>query len=61
MKKLSKFLENHLDECLLLGGCGAIVHGVSLWNVAVAWVVAGVLLIGLAFLIGKVEAHESAE
>ncbi len=61
MKKLSKFLEKHLDECLLLGGCGAIVHGVSLWNIAAAWVVAGILLIGLAFVIGKVDADELAE
>ena len=61
MKKLAKFLENNLDECLLLAGCGAIVRGVSLWSIAAAWVVAGVSLIGLAFLIGKVEANELAE
>ena len=61
MKKLSKFLEKHLDECLLLSGCGAIVYGLSLWNPTAAWVMAGLLLIGLAFLIGSVRSNEPTE
>lgn len=54
-----KKLIRHLDEILLTIGCCCIVYGLALWNATVAWVVAGVLMFGWAFLIGKVRANDA--
>lgn len=61
MKKGLVYLEKNLDALLLLGGCGAVVYGLALWNDTAAWVAAGIFMIGFAFLIGSVKSNESAE
>lgn len=52
MKIIAAFLQKHLDDMLLIAGCAAIIYGVSLIFVPAAWIAAGVLCLGLAFLIG---------
>lgn len=56
-----KKLIQHLDEILLFIGCCCIVYGLALWQATVAWVVAGLLIFGWAFLIGKVSANDAAK
>jgi hypothetical protein len=58
MKKLLNYFGKHIETFLMWGGCAAIVYGLSLWNPTVAWVAAGILLMGIAFVIGSVRAHE---
>lgn len=41
-----------LDDILLLAGCGCILYGLSLWSVVITWIAAGLMLIGLAVLVG---------
>lgn len=50
-----------LDDIFLLVGCALIVVGV--WQIfpPAAWVVAGLMLVGLAYLVGKVKAKHVAE
>lgn len=42
-----------IDDLLLLAGCICILYGLSLWNVVVTWIVAGLMLIVIAVLIGR--------
>lgn len=46
-------IRRNLDDLLLLAGCVCIVAGVAMWSVPAALIVAGLLLIGLGFLVGK--------
>lgn len=41
------------DDLLLLAGCVCILYGLSMWNIVVTWIVAGVMLIGMAVIVGK--------
>lgn len=45
---------NYADDLLLLIGCACIVVGVAMLNVPAALIVGGVLMIGLAVVVGKV-------
>lgn len=51
------WLRRYADDLLLLAGCGLIVTGVAQVSGPLAWIVAGILLIGLAALIGKAKSH----
>lgn len=46
---------NYADDLLLLIGCACIVTGVAMLSVPAALVVSGVLLIGLAVIVGKID------
>ncbi len=50
---MHKFMENYLDDVLVLAGCGVILLGLSLWNTVITLVVAGSMLIGFGLLVGK--------
>lgn len=50
---MKKFLQGYLDDLLLLVGCGCILFGLSLWNAAITWVVAGGMLIVFGLMVGK--------
>jgi hypothetical protein len=41
------FLQKHLDDLLIVPGCAALVYGVYLIYLPAAWIVGGVLLIGI--------------
>lgn len=49
LKQLLRFL----DDILLVAGCICVLYGFSLINTAATWIVAGGMLIGLAYLVGK--------
>ncbi len=57
MKLLTKFI----DDILFLIGCGCIVYGLSMWNVVVTWIVAGILLIVFSVMVGKAKARHDTE
>jgi hypothetical protein len=46
-----------LDDVLYLLGCGCVVYGISLWNIAAAWIAAGIALISLGVMYGKAKAN----
>jgi hypothetical protein len=46
------FLQKHLDDILILAGCGLILYGTSLISVIAPWFVAGAMCISLGFLVG---------
>jgi hypothetical protein len=50
---MKKFLRDYLDDLFVLIGCGCITYGLVLWNPIIAWIVGGLMLIGLGFLVGK--------
>ncbi len=52
-----KMLLRFFDDFLLLAGCACVVYGISLYSVILAWIVGGLVLIGLSFLVGKVMAN----
>lgn len=47
-------LAGALDDLTALAGCVCILYGLSLWNAVLTWIVAGLMLVGLAVIIGKV-------
>ena len=47
-----KLIVSLLDDILLLAGCGCILYGLSLWNAVITWIAGGLMLIGLAVLVG---------
>lgn len=53
------FLSRYMDDALLIGGCAAILYGLSLWSAVVTWIVGGVMLIGFAILIGLRKGKQS--
>jgi len=53
LRILGYLLGKFLDDILMLAGCACIIYGLSLWNLVVTWIVAGMILIGLAYLVGK--------
>lgn len=46
------FLQKHLDDVLIVSGCGLLVLAAWLWNVLVGILAAGVILIALGVLVG---------
>lgn len=46
-------MKKYLDDFLLIVGCIFIVTGVALWSIPAALIVAGAVLIGFGFLVGK--------
>lgn len=50
----------YLDDALLAGGCCCVVAGVAMWSVPAALITGGVLMIGLAVVIGKINASGKA-
>jgi hypothetical protein len=53
-----KWLGTFLSDFVILAGCGCIVYGLFLWNIIVAWVMAGLLLIAWGVLIGLIRAKK---
>lgn len=51
------WLRRYADDMLLLAGCACVVVGVAQISGPLAWIVAGIMLIGLAALIGKAKSH----
>jgi len=54
---LKRWLLPFLDDILLVLGCVCILYGLSLWNIIITWIAAGLILIGLAVLIGRAKAQ----
>jgi hypothetical protein len=52
MKHLRAFLQKHSDDILIMAGCGLILYGISLVSIPWTWVVAGIMCLVLAVLIG---------
>lgn len=50
-----KALRKYIDDLLLLAGGACILYGLAQWSIIATWIVAGLMLIGLAALIGKVK------
>ena len=50
---MKKFLQDYLDDLLLLAGCGCILFGLSRWNSAITWLAAGAMLICFGVMVGK--------
>lgn len=59
--RILKVLISLADDLLLLAGCGCILYGLSLWNIVITWIAGGLMLIGLAVMIGKAKAKNAAE
>jgi len=47
-------IKKYAEELLLICGCALILFGLSMWNLTITLVTGGCMLIGAAFLIGKV-------
>lgn len=52
---MKRLLRKYADDLLLLAGCACILYGLSMLSAIITWIVAGLMLIGLAALIGKVK------
>lgn len=59
MDKFTKSMLRFVDDILLLVGGALIVVGIAQIYPPAAWVVAGLMLVGLAYLIGKVKAKQN--
>ncbi len=57
---MKQFLYRWLDDLLLLAGCGCVLYGLSLWSAVITWIVAGLMLVGLAVLIGLEKAKHAS-
>ncbi len=58
---MKRFFVNYFDDILLLAGCGCILYGLSMWNATVTWIAGGVMLVGLAYLVGRVKAKDATD
>jgi len=47
----------YLDDVLLFLGCLCVLYGLSLWSAIATWITGGLMLIGLAILVGKAKAN----
>ena len=59
--KVLKIFIRFFDDVLLLAGCGCVLYGLSMWNIVVTWIAGGLMLIGLAFLVGKVRGRNAID
>ena len=51
-----KYLRKFSDDILLMAGCASILYGLAQINIPLTWISGGIMLIGLAVLIGKAKA-----
>ncbi len=58
---MKRILNRYIDDALLLAGCGCVLYGLSLWNIVITWITAGLMLIGLSVMIGKVKGKYAAK
>jgi hypothetical protein len=56
-----RFLTRYVDDLLLWAGCVCVLYGLSLWSLIITWIVAGLMLIGLGVLIGKVKGRHAPQ
>ena len=56
---MKTFLWKYLDDIVLFAGCTLVIAGVHQVYPPAALVVAGLMLIGMSILIGKVRANAS--
>jgi len=49
---MKRLLYLYLEDLLLLAGGGCVLYGLSMWSAIITWIVAGLMLIGLAVMIG---------
>ncbi len=49
---MKNFMAMYGDDLLITAGCGCLAYGGFLISPIVGWIVAGVLLIGLGWLVG---------
>lgn len=56
-----KLIASLLDDILLLAGCVCILYGLSLWNAVITWIAGGLMLIGLAVLVGRMRKRNAAD
>ena len=49
---MKRLLYLYLEDLLLLAGGGCVLYGMSMWSAIITWIVAGLMLIGLAVMIG---------
>ena len=54
---MKKFISRNFEDMLLALGCILILIGLAQWNAIVTWIVAGMMLIGWGFLIGKAKSN----
>lgn len=47
-----KHLYRHLDDLLILAGCGLIIYAIAQLSAVAAMIAAGVIMIGLGVLVG---------
>ena len=61
MKRSMQLLADLLDDLLLLAGGGCILYGLAQWSAVVTWIAGGLMLIGLAVLVGKAKVRNAAD
>lgn len=54
---MKRFIARNFEDMLLALGCILILVGLAQWNAIVTWIVAGMMLIGWGFLIGKAKSN----
>lgn len=54
---MKRFIARNFEDMLLALGCILILFGLAQWNAIVTWIVAGMMLIGWGFLIGKAKSN----
>lgn len=54
---MKKFLRDYGEDILLLMGCVCILVGLSMWSIIITWIAMGIMLIGMAVLIGKAKGN----
>lgn len=58
---MKRIVSQFLDDILLAAGCGCLLYGLSLWSAIITWIAAGLILIGLAILVGMRKARNATE
>lgn len=51
-RRFKVFLQKHLDDLLILSGCGLVLYATSLLSAIAAFFVAGAMLIAFGVLVG---------
>lgn len=58
---MKRIVSQFLDDILLVAGCACVLYGLSLWSAIITWIVLGLILIGLAVLVGMRKARNATE
>lgn len=58
---MKRIVSQFLDDILLVAGCVCVLYGLSLWSAIITWIVLGLILIGLAVLVGMRKARNATE